>query len=177
MLALQFLLILLVCTFLPYNGTHHLHSFVDVPPTKIRMWNWNLHKFCCVFWLVLFFPPRQGPARLKHVKPISCEAFLASACATFDCNSPMPARPWTEVCRGKSGLGLRSWKGLTTRIWWFFLGGRKHKQENSTSGNWCGGKSKQKNSTFGENGENVKKGLYETLKKRIVGLKNHYESR
>lgn len=29
-----------------------------------------------------------------------------------------------------------------------------------------GGKNKQENSTFGENGENVKKGLYETLKKK-----------
>lgn len=86
--------------------------------------------WCC------FLPPRQGPA--KHVeKPISCEAFLASACATFDCNSPMPARP----CHREkfSGLGkLRSWKGLTTRISWVFCSGGKTNRK-TTFGNWCGG--------------------------------------
>lgn len=68
----------------------------------------------------------------------------------------MPARPCHREKLSGLGLGIEILEGPNQPQFDVFFGGGKNKQENST---------------FGENGENVKKGLYETLKKRIVGLK------
>ena len=101
-------------------------SFVFIcwrAPTKIRMRNWNAQVLLCFLAGVVFSPPARVRQR---VKPISCEAFLASACATFDCNSPMPARPWTE--RSWAGEKLTSWKGNQPEFG-VFLGAGKNKRK------------------------------------------------
>lgn len=123
-------------------------------PNKNQNAKLKFDTLCWAFWLVLFFPPGKGqnmlnPSPVKH-------SWLR------------PARPLivTRQCRRgpgpkeTAGWKSRSWKGLTTRIWWVLFLGGKNKQENSTFGKWtC-----------------KERTIWNPLK-RIVGLKNHYETR